>query len=281
MLIMSPRSYVTGAFDLLFPALLKHIYKRFIDLKKDNWWEDYICKHKRDSKGRPIIFTDEICKHLEEHMKDNPKYKPSDILDLYDWFDELSLLKLVINVNDVRNLFKPEIETYEKLRDIRNDWAHRGRIGEKWGADELKEKGWAVDSINTIKEAARTPLRRTDVENQISTHLAKMEYDWIWMVKKPELRSHTDLIEWLDKKVMKRVIARNSPICEKIKTRVERSRKELIDNAKTPEYVIDYFWNAIKQKSEVGSEIKRNNYDSFEDVCADFADYCYKTKGVR
>jgi hypothetical protein len=277
---MSPRSYVTGAFDLLFPALLKFIYTRFMDLKKHNWWEDYVCKNKRNREGRPIVFTDEMCNHLEKHMDSNPDYKPYDINDLYDWFDELSLLKLVLQ-NDVVKLFKPEAKVFGDLKKIRNDWAHRGRTGEKWGADELKEKEWAVGSIQTIRNAAKNVLRRTDVENHISTHLAKMEYDWIWEVKKPELRSHTELIGWLYNRVVKSVIARNSPVCTKIKNRVIKSFDELKDKAKTPEYVVDYFWNAIKQKSEVGHEIRKHGFDAFEDICAEFADYCYKVKGMR
>jgi len=277
---MSPRSYVTGAFDLLFPALLKCIYDRLIGLQKLNWWDDYVLNNKRDNKGRPIVFTDEMLNHLEQHMEKNSDYKPIDIVDLYEWFDELSLLKFAIS-GKVRKLFNPEIETFEKLRNIRNEWAHRGRFGEKWGANELKEKEWAVNSINIIKNAAKNTLKWTDVEYQISTHLAKMEYDWIWIVKKPELRSHTELIDWLDKRVMKKVIAKNSPVCEKIKGRVERSRKKLLEDAKTPEHVVDYFWNAVKEKSEVGNEIKSCGLDSFEDVCAEFADYCYKVKGER
>jgi len=266
MLVLSPRSYVTGAFDLLFPALMEYIYSRIISFKKDNWWEDYAYR------DRVHIFTDDIC----EYMENNPNSKPSDLLDLYDWFDELSLLKLVINQKDVRKLFnKNEVEVFKSLRTVRNDWAHRGRIGDKWGANELMEREWAVTSIESIKNAARF-LGKTDVENQISTHLAKMEYDWIWMVKKPELRSHTELIEFLDSHVMKKVIARNSPVNNDVKSRVIKSRKKLIDEAKTPEFVIDYFWNAIKQKTEVGTEIKRHGYNAFEDVCAEFARHCYK-----
>ena len=68
-----------------------------------------------------------------------------------------------------------------------------------------------------------------------------------------------------------------------IRDRVNNSFNNLIeftDNASSSNsasrYIVDYYWNAIKSKTEIYDEIKRHEgIQSFEDVVEPFTEFCY------
>jgi len=262
MLILSPRSYVTGAFDLLFPVLLEHVYCTLSPMR--DWWSDYVCDYK-----------EKIFSGSEIHKNISKDFAPNKWEDLYDYFDESSLLNLITVPLNVSRFFSKEKEQFVKLKGIRDVWVHRGTRIKKWGNNELQEREWAVESIKGIRETAIL-LGCVNIGSEISTLLTKMEYDWI--NKNVELRSHKELIEFLNKEVMDAVCNPNSPVDEKTRNRVIKSRDKLIKEAKTPEYVIDFFWNAVKSKTEIHNNIRKHDMNTFEDICPAFADYCFKKK---
>ena len=58
MIVLSSRSYIACAFDLLFPALLEYVHKKLYIYEKD-WWNLYVCRYKKD------IFHDDIRKKIK------------------------------------------------------------------------------------------------------------------------------------------------------------------------------------------------------------------------
>ena len=115
-------------------------------------------------------------------------------------------------------------------------------------------------------------IRREDCAKQLSALMSKMKFDWL--TKDTELRSHKVLIEFLEKEVLYQIYESDCPIDESIKERI-RHFHDRLKQVKTPEEVIDEFWNAIKIKGEVYDEVKEHNLIAFEDVCAKFAAFCY------
>ena len=61
MMVLSPRSYVTGAFDILFPTLLKHIYNTLSAKRKHDWWISYVV----------VNMTDIKCKDTKQRIENS------------------------------------------------------------------------------------------------------------------------------------------------------------------------------------------------------------------
>lgn len=261
MLVLSPRSYITGAFDLLFPVLLKHVYNTFSYI--NDWWSEYVFENRND------IFTDNIIKKRVEIERN---FEPKNIDDLYDYFDEASLLNLINFIPFNINSIFANKKHFKDIKSIRNEWAHRGDRIKKWKDDEHGEKEWAINSFHKIKRTAEL-LNEPKLANELSTLLSKMEHDWL--CKDLVFRTHTELIKFLDEKVMI-AVCESKIINNEIKQRVINSRDKLIKKAKTPEYVIDFFYNAIKEKNIIHTELNKNGLNTFESVCAEFAVFCLK-----
>jgi len=256
MQVLSPRSYVTGAFDLLFLVLLERVYDRLKTVP--DWWVKYVIDY------TDKLFSDPKLRELVENS-----YKPDCWEDLFEYFDEYSLLKLVTDKKiNARKHFKSEIEIFDGLMIIRNDWAHRGRYDNKWGDDGALERDWALIACNDLYDAAEF-LNRDDIANQIFTLIMKMEHDWI--SRDVKLRPYNELIAYLDEHVMKKVCESDLPIDNEIRQRVLRARNDLFTHAKNSEYVIDFFWNAVKNKTDIYFELKEHELTTFEDICARFA----------
>ena len=288
MLIISPRSYVTAAFDLLFPVLAESVVEWLEDLRINDWWEYFIYK------PRVSIFGETELMDREKHSG-NPFPKKGNIDDLKEHFDEYYLNKLInkdrVVYVDNKKFFYPKLnpismhhnEVSQLLLDLeeyRNDWAHRGKRAPKGESSDIEEKAWADLAIKKIRDIADY-LDKPDVEKRISILLFKMKCDWI--DDSTELPSHTELLDWLYNNVVGYVLAPNSPVNEDVKARVEIS----FDNIKkfaeasldrsASRYVIDYYWNAIRGKTDVYDEInKHGKIKTFEDVVEEFTKYCYK-----
>jgi len=111
MVKLSPRSYITGAFDVLYIPLTKYIYRQLAGNKSD-WWEVYILKTEQ------VIFYD--------HETHDPLPHIGDLKTFREHFDECHLLRLVLR-SEIKKLFPEEIVSmFAGLNSIHNDWVHRG-----------------------------------------------------------------------------------------------------------------------------------------------------------
>lgn len=127
-------------------------------------------------------------------------------------------------------------------------------------------------------------MKKPDIEKRLSILLFKMKCDFI--DANTNLPSHSELIEWLYVNVVERVIDPNSPVTKEAKMRVESSFNNLIDFANAASlktassYVVDYYWNAIRDKTDVYDKIKDpvDNIPTFEDVVEDFTKFCYSAR---
>jgi hypothetical protein len=170
-----------------------------------------------------------------------------------------------------------------ELTDYRNDWAHRGKRAPKEVVAD--EKVWAEVAIDRIKEIA-VSLQKPLVVKRISILLFKMKCDWI--DDDTILPPRTKMLDWLRKEVVDQVTAPSSPIGKKTKERVEKSFDNLekyvmeASEKTATRYIIDYFWNAIRGKTDVYTAIalegKKDKVPTFEDVVEKFTKFCYNEK---
>jgi len=271
MLIVSPRSYVTAAFDSIFPALIEYVYDKLSPV--NNWWIDIVCKNK-----------DDIFSNWEVRELIHEDYVPDCYAALFDYFDEYSLCRLVWFYSK-KHFIERDLKKFKKLYNIRNEWAHRDYKQEYRQADvyddETSKRKWAISSIQDIRSVANY-LGEKDIAKRISILLFKMKCDWIGIEDNIELPTHGKLTKWLYENVVSRVISDDSPVSEETKERVKNSFNNLVDfvNVASPmtasRYVVDYYWDAIKAKTNVYYEIKRyDNIPTFEDVVEPFTEYCY------
>jgi hypothetical protein len=288
MLVISPRSYVTAAFDLIFPDLAEAIVEWLERLRPDDWWEYYINKSKVAVFGRV-----ELNKRKEYFGKPFPTVGSID--DLMEHFDEYYLNKLIngklnetingrqkIHVNPKAEKPKEKVvaKRLEKLGIIRNDLAHRGKRALKKYRIEVDDKDWAVQALCHIRDFADY-LNKPDVAKRISILLFKMKCDWI--DKNTKLPPYRQLIEWLEKRVVNHVIAIDSTVEKAYRERIEKSwnnLKKYADESSedtASRYVIDYYWNAIRSKTDIYEEITntQKGIPTFEDVVEKFTDECY------
>ena len=109
-----------------------------------------------------------------------------------------------------------------------------------------------------------------------------MKCDWI--DDDTKLPSREELLDWLDENVVSHVLAPDSPVGKATKKRVEKSFIDLKEYAKkasentAPRYIIDFYWNAIRGKTDVYDSLAIQKVITFEDVVEDFTKFCYSTK---
>ena len=271
MLIISPRSYVTAAFDQLFPTLLEHVFEVLSPM--NNWWEDLVFGNKTD------LFIKEIRSKITED--DIPEHYAV----LFDYFDEHSLCILVVDYAR-KHFSDDDYEWYKKLLVIRNEWAHRN-YGKTYREavvydDEESKRVWAISKISVIKKAAEY-FNKSDIAEDISILLFKMRCDWIGINDDVNLPAYNKLLDWLYENVVEKVIDDTSPVSGEVKDRVNSSFNNLVEFVSGPSksnsksmYIIDFYWNAIKAKTDVYNEIRKHvGIPSFESVVEEFTEFCY------
>jgi len=269
MLFVSPRSYVTAAFDLIFPELLEYV---FVKLSfNTNWWKDIVYENKE------YIFKNDI--NLREQL--NEDFLPEYYDELFDYFDEHTLCKLVLTYSARRFFDRNDLKVFEELLEIRIQWAHRKYRQPEFYDDEKPKREWAESAINYLRYIAEYVVKNHNIKKQISILLFKMKCDWI--NDNTKLRSHKELLKWMYEEIIIKVTASDSPVDDTMKQRVKRSFEELekYADAVSPDtasrYVVDYYWNAIRGKTDVYDEInKHGKIKTFEDVVEEFTKYCYK-----
>jgi len=275
MLVISPRSYVTAAFDLLFPELIKHVFRNLSSVKTCNWWTDIVYKQRDYIFGNAPDALKRFCDEYEQYNDPDTHYR------LFDYFDEQTVCKLVKS-HEARKYFNSnELIIYSEILSIRIEWAHRKYPQTELYDDEKAKREWADLAIRYLRDVSHY-LKKPDIEKRISILLFKMKCDWI--DENTEFPPYEELLKWLDNEVVSQVTADDSPVDELMKQRVQKSFDNLkIYTGKASErtasrYVVDYYWNAIRGKTDVYDAITENGkkkIPTFEDVVEAFTELCY------
>ena len=263
-MLISHRSYVTAAFDILYDDLTDYICKALND-KRTDWWSFYIYKNKDD------IFDE---KYL--NIKDLPQL--GDIEDVRKHFDEHRLLRLITHRerNDIRIIFEKQtpgiISIFEELSVIRNDWAHRDF--------DRNSFAWARDSIQLMINLAEMICCDDKAELLIKLRI-KMSIDN--QNANIKLAPREELIQFLEEKV---ISPTENAICtvdfkyqDELKEIIFRSR-ELLANTSTSEEVVNFFFNALIKRGYRYDVIRKggDHLPTFEKVREEFGFLCFGDK---
>jgi hypothetical protein len=254
-LSLSPRSYVTEAFDLLYMPFSEYIYNTFVETG-ENWWDIYIHKTKKD------IF--------EKYNLTLPK--KGSLINLRAYYDELALFKLVLHPT-VSSVFMPKVEIISisnKLKLVRNNWAHREKEHTFSWADKALEL-----MINLVVE-----IGAGDVAEKIRILYDRMHVDIKYRDRKI-VCSSDDLKMFLENELFLKneallsagVSTLSKHELNEVRRKIKHSR-EMLDCVTTAEGVIAFFWNAIIYKND-SFEIARKFGVTFEEKRDEFDKICY------
>ena len=269
-LSLSPRSYVTEGFTILYSPLSEYVCKTLAKTEND-WWYKYIWK------TAPKIFTvKHDCGELPEK---------GNLSTFRKYFDELALFKLISHENlAIISLYNPMVvELSKKLRKIRDDWAHRD-----WKRNQEKRHSfeWADSALTIMRKLAGiitssdvalanndAGLRIRVLQEQMNIDESNRRYE---LIGKPD-----DLKHFIDSKVLieneKRLNTGETRLNDEEKDKMQRkinSTRDMLDVLETAEGVIAFFWDAIMYKSDSYNLTKKFGV-SFEDVRDDFDKLCY------
>jgi len=245
---LSPRSYVTGGFDIIKPSLIVFIGKSLRKTGK-SWWHDYIyTKLKKNNSNIGTTGT---------------------IKDLYNLFDELLCLKAILYNEDIfkKPLKHEGIEKIKYLNKIRNDWAHAPGKG-------INENE-ADDAFHVMIELMEIIDESTiDRLFSIKDQMHKYYYN-----NKKIIVSKENLINFLDHKVLLPAIndKRETSIVKEAKRKALHT-KQLFDKMKTSEEVVNFFWNNIVNNPrglDSHRVFKECGLTTFEDLRSEFNFLCY------
>ena len=245
---LSPRSYVTGGFDLIKPSLIEFIGKTLRKTGK-SWWHDYIyTKLKKNNSNISITGT---------------------IKDIYNLFDELLCLKAILYNEDIfiRPLKHEGIEKIKYLNKIRNDWAHTPGKG--------MNENEADDAFQVMIELME--IINKDTVNRlfsIKDQMHKYYYNDRKIIALKE-----NLINFLENKVLLPAIndERETAIVREAKRKAKHT-KQLFDKMKTVDEVVNFFWNNIVNNPrglDSYKVFKGCGLTTFEDVRSEFNFLCY------
>ena len=239
--VLSPRSYVTEAFEVLFQMLVDFF---FISLsnKRDDWWEEYIYKKK-------------ISLKLDDELPKRGGKK-----DLLYSFDELALLKLGESLIDVFS--KNDRTVFSKLKVCRNNWAHRNKkLTFHWAKDVFKLMIEFSNSKGYYKHEAKLVSLRTKMQmDEFNAHQT--------------LNSRDNLIQFLEDRIFK-VVDKSPNATEELRGIVKRSR-EILEKTDTSEDVINFFFNAVINRGHNYKVARDCSVTTFEDIRDEFGEFCYR-----
>ena len=245
MVMLSPRSYITGAFDVLYNPLTEYVYKQLSGNRSD-WWEAYVLK------AEGAVFRE-----MEAH---EPLPDKGDLKTIRDFYDEYYLLKFVLR-REIKKLFSEEVVgMFAILLRIRNDWAHR--------------------NIQTTSQASRAITQMIGFANLLGFPSAarrlvnlrvKLQTDEI--ERNLKLSTRESLIGYLDEKIFSAI--EGSPNASAEALRIAKSSRNQLEGTKTAEEVVEFLWNAIRKKSHAYTAIKDCGLPTFEDIRDEFFFMCY------
>jgi len=249
---LSPRSYVTGGFDIIRPALIDFIGKT---LRKDNkaWWNVNI-----------------YIKLIDEFQKYEMKLsKTGKVSDLYKYFDESMCFKAI---NKNRKIFKEIIGNYglelnKELLEIRNQWAHDPGNGMTEN-DADNAFNTMINYMDIIERSVI--LRLYSIKDQMHKYYFK---------DRKVVASKESLISFLKKRVLLPIIKDKREL-DKVKEAQDRVKRtqEYMDKMKTANEVVNFFWNNIVNNPrglESYKILKECGFTTFEDVREEFTTLSY------
>jgi hypothetical protein len=245
---LTPRSYVTGGFDIIKPSLIDFIGKTLRKTGK-SWWYDYI--YTKLKKNNSNIGTTGTVK------------------DLYNLFDELLCLKAIEYNKDIflKSLNYEGIEKIKYLNKIRNDWAHAPGKG--------MNENEADDAFHVMIELMEIIDEDTiDRLFSIKDQMHKYYYN-----DRKIIASKENLINFLEHKVLLPAIndEREISIVKEAKRKALHT-KQLFDKMKTSEEVVNFFWNNIVNNPrglDSHRVFKECGLTTFEDMRSEFNFLCY------
>ena len=245
---LSPRSYITGGFDIIKPSLIEFI-GRTLRKQGKTWWHDF-------------IYT--------KLKKNNENIDSSgNIKDLYNIFDELLCLKAILYNEDLfaKPLKKNGIEMMKMLNKIRNDWAHApGR-----GINENE----ADDAFQVMIELMEI-IDKNVIERlfSIKDQMHKYYYN-----DKEIITTKENLINFLTHKVLMPIIndKRKTTLVKEAKRKAKHT-EQMFNSMNTAEEVVNFFWsNIINNPRGLDSYkvCRECGFTTFEDVRSEFNFLCY------
>jgi len=244
---LTPRSYVTGGFDIIKPSLIDFIGKTLRKTGK-SWWHDY-------------IYT--------KLKKNNNIGSTGTIKDLSNIFDELLCLKAILYNEDIfiKHLRHEGIEKIKFLNKIRNDWAHAPGKG--------MNENEADDAFQVMIELME--IIDEDVVDRLFS--IKDQMHKYYNNDKKIIASKENLLNFLEHKVLLPAIndERVTDIVKEAKRKALHT-KQLFDKMKTSEEVVNFFWsNIVNNPRGLDSHkvFKEGGLTTFEDVRDEFNCLCY------
>jgi hypothetical protein len=248
---LSPRSYVTGGFDIIKPSLIGFIGKTLRDTGK-SWWFDCIFPL-ADPKNK---------------IKRSGKME-----DLYNILDETLCLELIARNRKIFNtiLNREEMSLMKRLRDIRNKWAHAPAKGmSENDADNAFQMMIQLLEYIDKNDMDRTVEKLYSIREQIH----KYYYD-----DKPVKASKESLTAFLDEKVLAPPLEdeRKTDAVAEVQRKSVHTR-ELLGKLKTAGEVVNFFWdNIINNPRGLDShkKYKACGFKTFEDIREEFNQLCY------
>lgn len=245
---LSPRSYVTGGFDIIKPSLIEYIGGTLRKSGK-TWWNDYIyTKLKKNSANITSSGT---------------------IKDLYNLFDELLCLKAILYNEQlfIKSLKHSGMEKVKFLNKIRNDWAHAPSKG--------MNENEADDAFQIMIELMEIIDKEViDRLFSIKDQMHKYYYD-----DRKIIATKENLINFLYHTIFIPIIndERKTDIVKEAKRKVAHTQ-ELFADIKTALEVSNFFWNNIINNPrgyDSYKVLKECGFTTFEDVRSEFNLLCY------
>jgi len=250
----SPRTYITEAFDILYPELVNYVYQKLSDTgARNDWWDKY-------------IYNEKIIKEVfgEENNQFKTMPNSGDAITLRKFFDDAALLKLIMNdgVVSVFNKDFPEVlNRCGDIKEIRNKWAHRD--------EETYTYFWVSNEVQNIIAYAKEIFASHDCVKKLDNIYSNIQRD---IDKKLKIKSHEEVYKFLDKFLVENYESPNA--CLALKEKIKRSR-DVLRKTKTAKEVVDFFENALLDRGESYKAVKDCGLSSFEDIRKDFYKACY------
>jgi len=245
---LSPRSYVTGGFDIIKPSIIDFIGKALRKNSK-SWWFDNIHSKLKNERGDIT--------------------QSGTISDLYNVLDEALCFKVIRYNNKIfiKEIGHNGMNLVNNLYAIRNAWAH------------TPGKGMTENDGDNALQIMIELMQLIDNDAIIRLYSIKDQMHKYYYSDKNVISTKENLINFLNDKILLPVIndGRDTLIVKEAKNRVYHTQ-EYFENMKTAEEVVDFFWDNIVNNPrglESHKILKECGFTTFEDVRKEFNTLCY------
>jgi hypothetical protein len=245
---LSPRSYVTGGFDIIKPSLIEFI-GRILRKNNKSWWNDNIYKKLRND--------------------NNNMQATGNISDLYNILDELLCFKVIL-FND--KIFFSELKNngiilIKKLYEIRNNWAHAPAQG--MNENDADDAFYIMIELMEIVDS-NLIVRLYSLKDQMH----KYYYNDRTIITSKEI-----LVNYINDRVLIPAIndKRESDFVKEAKRKACHTQ-EYLNKMNTANEIVNFFWdNIINNPRGLDSHkvFKECGLTTFEDIRTEFNLLCY------